>query len=297
MSSLKLGFAVAWSAFWTGAPFKFVIALLFLAMGVHPWEGSGLAFLLLLSIPIDWWAIGLTAKTVFIEKLRLEPPDSVGLTLWWQIYLVSAVYFPVLYFVESGAIAGAKAVTHKIMTFMESVPVAEKISIELVLWGSVATVVLIFLILGWVFIVGQLVKRQAAIASPSGDSYQGLVRKWDLMRVPADQALVLTVSTAVGVFLVFCFWGFLPATTPHPHEDYEQPEKVVKPLKPEDALKEVEQVLAQAEFSIDAIEKDKEKSPAGKKKAQAAGQKTPTIGTKEPKAANPNEGGEGALTP
>ena len=57
MSSVKLGLAVAWPAFWTGVPIKIVIALLLLAMGLYPWEMPGLAFLLLLSIPIDIWAL------------------------------------------------------------------------------------------------------------------------------------------------------------------------------------------------------------------------------------------------
>ncbi len=295
MSTVKLGLLVVWAAFWTGAPFKFVIALLFLAMGVHPWEGSGLTFLLLLSIPIDWWAIGLTSKTLFIERLRLEPPESLGLTLWWQIYLTSAIYLPILFFVESGAIAGAKAVTHKILTLFEPLPVAEKISLELILWGSVATIVLVFLVLGWFFLVGQLVKRQAGLASPASESYQGLVRKWDLMRVPADQPLVLTVLTAAGVFLVFVFWGFLPVTTPHPHEDYVKREKVVKSLKPVDALQEVEQVLAQAEVAIDTIEAGK--SPTGKSKPESPKQQRAPKGGQEAKAVKPDEGGGKAPAP
>ena len=267
MSSVKLGLAVAWPAFWVGIPFKLVIALLFLAMGVHPWEGAGLAFLLLLSVPIDIWALGLAARTVFLERLRLEPPASIGLTLWWQCALVSAVYLPLLYFVASGTVVGTKAVTHKIMGLLESLPIAEKISLELVLWGSVTTVVLLILFLGWLFIVGRIVRRQAAAGSSSADSYQGLVHRWDLMRVPADQSLLLTVFAGTGILVVLCFWGFLPVTTPHPHEDYEMPEQVVRGFKPVKALDEAEKALGKAEATLQALEGESKGSKKGKGKA------------------------------
>ena len=78
ISSVKLGLLVAWPAFWIGVPLKLVLSLLLLAMGLHPWEMPGLAFLLLLSIPIDIWALGLSARTVFLERLRLQAPEGVG---------------------------------------------------------------------------------------------------------------------------------------------------------------------------------------------------------------------------
>ena len=65
MSNAKLGLLIVWPTFWTGFPLKLVIALLLLAAGVHPWEGTGLLALLLLSTPIDVWALGLCSRTVF----------------------------------------------------------------------------------------------------------------------------------------------------------------------------------------------------------------------------------------
>ena len=59
MSNIKLGLLVFWPTFWTGFPIKLAIGLLLLAGHLHPWEGTGLAFLLLLSIPIDIWALGI----------------------------------------------------------------------------------------------------------------------------------------------------------------------------------------------------------------------------------------------
>src|SRR3989475_11457920 len=72
ISSIKLAWAVSWSAFWTGFPFKLIVALLLLAGQVHPWEGAGLATLLVVSVPIDIWAVALPARTVFLERLGME---------------------------------------------------------------------------------------------------------------------------------------------------------------------------------------------------------------------------------
>src|SRR5215216_3679591 len=115
MSTVKVGFAVAWPAFWIGVPIKIVIGLLLLAMGVHFWEMPGLAFLLILSIPIDIWAVGVSARTVFLDRLRLEPPDGLGLTLWWQLALAGAVYLPLAVFIESQAVHISKSIAAAIM--------------------------------------------------------------------------------------------------------------------------------------------------------------------------------------
>lgn len=278
MSSVKLGLAVAWPAFWTGVPFKVVFVLLLLAAGLHPWEGAGLAFLLVLSIPIDIWALSLSARTVFLERLRLEPPDSLGLTLWWQAVVFSAVYLPVAYFIESGTIAGAKAVAHAVMEIelIKGLPVAERIAIELSLWGSVAAVMLLILVLGWLFGFGRITSKQAAAARQAGEPYPAIVRRWDLLRVPADQTLLLTVFTASGVLLILLLWAFMPLTTPHPHESYKkEPAKIVPLVKPAEMLQKTEQLIAQAESAIQALEekaeaeaKEKNKEKKGKESAK-----------------------------
>lgn len=274
MSPMKLGLLVAWPAFWTGAPIKFVLILLLLAMGAHPWEMPGLAFLLLLSIPVDIWALNVAAKTVFLDRLRIRPPDGIGLTLWWQAALLSAVYLPIAYVIESQTVDVAKSMVTSILTAFPGIPVAERISIDLVLWGSVATVVLIALVLGWLWVFGMIVRKQTATASPGDASYLAVVRQWDLMRVPADQPLLLAAFTATGVVLVLLFWVVMPVTTPHPHETYMDKEKTAKiqpPFRPAEALQKSEKIITQAEAAIDALEakaetdnKDKDK---GKSKA------------------------------
>jgi hypothetical protein len=275
-SPVKLGLAVAWPAFWTGMPIKIVLALLLLAMGEHPWEFPGLAFLLLLSIPVDIWAVGLTSRTVFLDRLGLEPPASLGLTLWWQGAALYATYGSLACFLERQTIAGSKAAAARIMDLglLKAIPVAERISIELVLWGSVAAVALLALTMGGLFLFGKLVQRQADVARPAAASYEARVHQWDLMRVPADQPLMLTVITAVGVAMVLVLWAAMPVTTPHPHESYRKEEKKAAPvLKPTDAIQKAERVLTQAEASVQALEakakKSKGKAPAPGKNAAA----------------------------
>lgn len=273
---VKLGLAVAWPAFWTGAPIKVVLALVLLAMGLHPWESTGLAMFLLLSVPVDMWAVGLSGRTVFLERLGLEPPPSLGLTLWWQGVALYATYGTVACFLERQIITLAKAFAARVMEIetIKALPVAERIGIELTLWGSIATVVLAVLVLGGLFLFGKLVERQARAASPLSEPYEARVMRWDLMRVPADQPLLLTVLTGTGVVLVLLLWSFMPVTTPHPHESYKKDEHKTAPaFKPVEALQKAERVLTQAEASVQALEekakKGKGKAPAPDKKAAA----------------------------
>ncbi len=282
-SSVKLGLSVAWPAFWTGVPAKIVLVLLFLAMGVHPWEMPGLAVLLLLSAPVDIWAWGLCARTVFLERLRLEPPPGLGFALWWQATAATAVYGTGAYLIESGVISVAKSVAHGIMelALLKSFPVAERIGIELTLWGAPATIVLVALALGWLFLIGRLVRRQAAAAAPAQASYPALVRTWDLMRVPADPPLLLTAFVGTGLLLVLLFWGVMPVTTPHPHEDYKgklAAKKVEPPFKPTDALDKADRLLAKAEAALEALEAKKQAEE--REKPQAKGPKEGKPGEK-----------------
>jgi hypothetical protein len=281
-SHIKLGLAIAWPAFWTGVPLKIALVLLFLAAGAHPWELPALALLLLLSIPIDIWALNLTARTVFLERLHLDPPEGLGVKLWAQIAPLTLIYVWIGSKVEGWTIEIAKAVAARIMDLFKFA-VAERISIELVLWAAPAMIVLLLLILGWLFAVGWIVHRQAETARPSEATYPVLVRRWDLLRIPADQPLTLTVFLLGGMVLVLLFWAFMPVKTPHPHETYKtEAVKVVKPVMPVDVLQKTETVIAQAEASVKALEakgggKDKNKIPKPSPKPSPAGKaSTPT---------------------
>lgn len=278
MSNLKLGLLVFWPTFWTGFPIKMVIVFLLLTAHIHPWEGTGLAALLLLSIPIDIWALGLCARTVLLERLSVEPSKGMGLRLWAQWAVFSVVYLPMLDFVMGGTKALAISATEATVHFVEEsfmvIPVAEKITLELLMWTTPTTIVLIALLAGWMFGLGTLTQRVVRASTPVSGSFQDMVYKWDALRIPKDQPLFLTAFTGVGVVLVVLFWGLLPVSTPHPHEDYEfiDVKKVERKIVPKDVIKIAEKVLARAEATIKELEKknpevDKpkdEKNPAAK---------------------------------
>ncbi len=261
MSNVKLGLLVFWPTFWTGFPLKMVIVLLLLAAHIHPWEGTGLAALLLLSIPIDIWALGLCARTVFLERLSLDSPKGMGLRLWAHWAVFSAIYLPLLFFIVGGAKALAISATEATIHFVEEsfmvIPIAEKITLELLMWSTPTTLVLIAMLCGWMVGLGALTQRQVRASTPVGGTFQDIVYQWDSIRIPKDQPLLLTAFMGVGVVLVVLFWGLIPVSTPHPHEDYEfiNVKKVEKRIVPKDVLKSAAKVLARAEATIIELEK------------------------------------------
>lgn len=307
MSPFKLGLGVLWAAFWTALPIKMAFALLFIAMGtihletklgivfvlllmspvsvfayfvltagmdVHLGEGAGLPILFLLSIPVDIWALGLVARTTFLEKLRVEPPDSLGSSLWVRCALAGAVYIPLLWYIEGQVTDIARSISESIfeVEFLEHLGVAERISLDLTLWGSVSTIVLALLAGIGFSIVGRFVRSLANRGRPAGENYQALVYKWDLMRVPADQVLMLGAFTAAGVVLGILFWVFLPSTTPHPHECCKPQEvKAESHLDPQRTLGKAEKTFKDSEVRIASLEKQAEenKGKGGKEKAGA----------------------------
>ncbi len=262
MSNAKLGLLVLWPTFWTGFPLKMVAALLMLAAGVHPWEGIGLEALLVLSVPIDIWALGLCSRTVFLERLSVDPPKGTGLRLWGLWAVFSVVYLPLLFIILGGIKSLAQSAVHATLHFVESnvivIPIAEKISLELVMWGLPATIALVILVYGWLFGLGALAQRFVRASTPVDGTFQDIVSKWDLLRIPRDQPLLLTAFTGTGVVLIMVFWGLIPVSTPHPHEEYEfvEVQKVEKKVVPKKVIKSAEQVLARAEATLKELEKE-----------------------------------------
>jgi hypothetical protein len=307
LSPTKIGLGVLWPAFWTGFPIKLAFVLVFFAMDLmhfenrlglgflmvlaspvtvfavpiitmglesHIGEGAGIALLFLLSIPIDIWALGLVGRTYFLEKFRKEPPEWLGVTLWWKSAVVGAVFLPLVWFIVGTVTSTAISMAHSLMELelLKGVPVAERIAVELSLWGSVSAVVLIVLLLIGVSLVGRIIRSTAETARPVSDSYQNIVKRWDLMRVPADQGLVLTSVTLGGVVLAILFWAALPVTTPHPHECCKKPDVKAEPLfKPLETLNKDEKMIAQLEMQIDALEKQKAEAEKDKGKGKKAG--------------------------
>lgn len=318
LSPTKVGLGVLWSAFWTGLPIKLAVAVLFLALGImhfegrfglafimllaspvtvfalptismgfesHLGEGVGIALLFLLCIPIDIWALGVVGRTYFLEKFRKEPPDGLGLTLWWKCALVGAIFLPILWLivgaVTSTSISIAKSLFESEM--FKGIPVAERISLELTLWGGASSATLIILLLVGVSLVGRMIRGTAEAAGALSENYQSVVTRWDLMRVPADQGLVLTSMTLAGVVFSMLFWAALPVTTPHPHECCKKPEAKAPPLfKPIDALSKDEKVIAQLAAQVEALEQKKAEEEAQKTKAKGKTAKEAAPPAKKP---------------
>lgn len=306
MSPTKVGLGVLWPAFWTAFPMKLAFAVVFLAMDLmqfegriglaflmvlaspvtvfalpiitmglesHIGEGAGIGLLFLLAIPIDMWALSVVGRTYFLEKFRKEPPEGLGLTLWWKCAVVGAIFLPLLWLIVGTVTSTAISMAHSLLDLelFHGLPVAERIGLELSLWGSVSVVVLIVLLLIGVSLVGRIIRSTAQAAPPLSDSYQNVVKRWDMMRVPADQGLMLTALTLGGVVLSFMFWAALPVTTPHPHECCRKPEaKAEPPFRPIEALNKDEKIIAQLELQIDALEKQKAEAEKGKGKKKKA---------------------------
>ena len=305
MSPTKIGLGVLWPAFWTALPFKLAFVLVFLAMDMmhfegrialafvtllaspvtifalpiitmglesHIGEGAGIALLFLLAIPFDIWALGVVGRTYFLEKFRKEPPEGLGLALWWKCALVGAVFLPILWFIVGTVTSATISMAHSMMEMemLKGIPVAERIAIELTFWGGISATVLIVLLLIGVSLVGRIIRSTAEVARPVTENYEGVITRWDLMRVPADQGLMLTAVTLSGVVLALLFWAALPVTTPHPHECCKPPEvKAQPPYKPLEALNKNEKMIAQLSAQVEALEKKAEDAPKSKGKGKA----------------------------
>ena len=322
MSPAKLGFGILWPAFWTGLPIKLVFAVLFLAFGIvhfearialafmmllaspvtvfalptitlglgsHIGEGAGIALLFLLAIPIDIWALGVVGRTFFLERCRREPPAGLGLTLWWKCALVGAIFLPILWAAQGAITDWSISAAHSLFEdgLLEGTPIAERISIELTLWGTVATGTLLgFLMIG-LSLVGRMIRGTVQMAPHASENYEGLITRWDLMRVPADQGLLLTVCAGVAIVVSLLFWSSLPQFTPHPHECCRKVEVKAEPeFNPLAALKKSENMMAQLAARVDflieqqaAADLEKEK---GKKKGEAGNETANEPEAREP---------------
>lgn len=307
MSPTRLALGILWPAFWTGLPIKLAFVLLFLALGMvhfetriglaflmlltspvtvfalptitmgldsHLGEGAGIALLFLLAIPIDIWALGVVGRTFFLERLRREPPDGLGLTLWWKSALVGAVFLPIFWVAVSATTQAAMSAVHSMfeMDFLKGFPVAERISIELVLWGTVATGVLLVLLVIGLSLVGRVIRGTVESAGHTSENYQQLITRWDLMRVPADQGLMLTALTGGAVVLSLLFWSSLPVFTPHPHECCKKPDVKSEPaFKPLETLNKDEKMIAQLAAQVELLEKQQAEAELEKEKGKGKG--------------------------
>jgi hypothetical protein len=307
MSPTKLGFGILWPAFWTGLPIKLIFVILFMAFGIVHFEnriafaflmllaspvtvfalptitmgvgsdigeGAGIALLFLLAVPIDIWALGIVGRTFFLERLRREPPGGLGLTLWWKCALVGAIFVPILWVTESAITEGGISAVHSMFESdsLKGIPVAERISTELALWGTMSTVVLLLLLVTGFSLVGRMIRGTVESAGHAPEDYQGLVTRWDLMRVPGDQGLMLTVLSGVAVVVSLLFWSSLPVFTPHPHDCCKKPEvKVAPAFKPLETLNKDEKMIAHLAAQVELLVEQRAKIELEKERRKGKG--------------------------
>lgn len=240
-------------------------------------EGVGLPIIFGMSIPVDIWALGLVGRTFFLERLRKEPPhDGLGFAIWWRTALIGTFFLPLLWWIVSRVTEIAITASHS-MAEMESLrhlfdtglPIAERIGLELTIWGSISSAVLIVLAVIGISILGQIIRRMAENARPTSESYQGLITRWDLMRVPTDQGLLLTSLAGLGVVMSLVFWTILPVTTPHPHDCCKKPAvQVEPPFKPVESLNKNAQRIASLAAQVEAMEQQKAETKGQKEKGK-----------------------------
>lgn len=312
MSPTKAGLGVLWPVCWTGLPIKLAFAVLAFAMGLmqfegrlgiaflmllaspvtvlampiimlglgsHFGEGIGLPILFLLSIPIDLWAFGVVGQTFFIERFKKEPPARLGFTLWWKSVLAGAFFLPIMWFIVSAVTETAVSTSHSIAQaetlrslFDTGLPIAERIGLEVTLWGTISLTVLIVLLTIGVSTIGRIVCDIAAAAPAASGDYQAAVVRWDLMRVPRDQGLFLTAVTGTGLLMCLLFWAVLPETTTHPHECCKKPEVTVQaPFKPIETLNRNEKQVDALAAQVDALEQQRADAQSEKEKGKGKG--------------------------
>ena len=55
--------------------------------------------LFLLVNPHRYLGVGPRRAHLFPRKFRKEPPDGLGVTLWWKSAVVGAIFLPLLWFI------------------------------------------------------------------------------------------------------------------------------------------------------------------------------------------------------
>ena len=320
VSPSKLGFGILWPAFWTGLPFKLAFAVLFLAFGAvhfenriglaflmlltspvtafafptitmgldsHIGEGVGMWLLFMLAVPIDIWAMGIVGRTYLLERLRREPPGGLGLTLWWKCALVGAIYVPILWVAQSAITETAISAAHSMFetNLLKGIPVAERISIDLTLWVTVATGSLLLLFVIGFSIVGRMIRGTVESAGHAPENYQGLVTRWDLSRVPVDQGWMLTALSGAAVALSILFWFSLPVFTPHPHDCCRKQEAQAEPaIKPLETLNKNEKMIAHLAAQVELLVEQRAKTEPDKTQSKGKTKATTEAAVKVPEA-------------
>jgi hypothetical protein len=263
----------------------FALPTITMGLDSHIGEGVGMWLLFMLAVPIDIWALGIVGRTYLLERLRREPPSGLGLTLWWKCALVGAIYVPILWLAQSTITETAISAAHSMFetNLLKGIPVAERISIDLTLWVTVATGSLLLLFIIGFSIVGRMIRGTVESAGHAPENYQGLVTRWDLSRVPVDQGWMLTALSGAAVALSILFWFSLPVFTPHPHDCCRKQEVQAEPaIKPLETLNKNEKMIAHLAAQVELLVEQRAKTEPDKTQSKGKTKATTEAAVKVP---------------
>ena len=190
---------------------------------------------------------------------------------------------------ESAITEASISAAHSIFEtgFLEGTPVPERISIELTLWGTVATGVLLLLLVIGFSLVGRAIRGTVKSARHAAENYEGLITRWDLMRVPGDQGLMLTALSGVAVVMSLLFWSSLPVFTPHPHDCCKKEEVKAEPaFKPLETLNKDEKMITQLAARVELLVEQRAEAELEKEKSKKKGEEGKEA-VKAPEATEP----------
>jgi hypothetical protein len=166
---------------------------------------------------------------------------------------------------------------------LKGIPVAERISIDLTLWVTVATGSLLLLFVIGFSIVGRMIRGTVESAGHAPENYQGLVTRWDLSRVPVDQGWMLTALSGAAVALSILFWFSLPVFTPHPHDCCRKQEVQAEPaIKPLETLNKNEKMIAHLAAQVELLIEQRAKTEPDKTQSKGKTKATTEAAVKVP---------------
>ena len=146
---------------------------------------------------------------------------------------------------------------------------------------------LVLLVVGF-SLVGRMIRGTVQSAGHAPENYQGLIVRWDLMRVPLDQGWMLTALSGAAVVLSVLFWFSLPVFTPHPHECCTKPAvKAEPPFRPLEILNKNEKMIAHLAAQVELLVEQRAKSELEKERSKKKGKAGKAEVVEEPEATEP----------
>ena len=150
---------------------------------------------------------------------------------------------------------------------------AEGISIKLTLWGTVATGALLLLFVIGFSLVGRVIRGSVESAGHAPENYQGLITRWDLMRVPVDQTWMLAGIVRRGR-------GVVPSVLVFSSGVYPPPARLLQAagshgsnlqFKPLETLHKNEKMIAHLAAQVEMLVEQRAKTELGKEQSKKKG--------------------------